>query len=567
MGTTASRPLDPLAAKVVTMVLNAQGGKTRRIQDLIKEENEAAGDNRPLNILFQANNRSLVDQTASRMDELYDDDKAPADLVIEGGVLRWHSGGKTKVTPDEVAGKILYGDIDMIVCCSNRTRFNYVSEIIRKMAAKKSRFCININLWFDEADSYVHFLNDAGYKEVAALPCIKKVTMVTATVDALVKTFGAIKVMSMEETTLPMYVGLSDYKTELVPGADKTPAEVFVRETVLRHPERYLAPGTRIFAPGAVKRASHEAIAKTALELGMAVVLLNGLKKEIRMPTGEVIPLPRSCDTPTGVEELGKTIARLYKDHGLERFPLVVTGNICLGRGITFQNVDFLFDHMILASVFDTRAGAYQAAGRGLGNVRELPAFKARAATGFQPTLVTTECMRTWLTEAEQIAGTLAKTAHTTGRCMVTKDDLDIGAGDHLLALSEVPTQFDLPASLWDIKDAPVGSWPGMVLTALQTLSPALHAQLTTGEWIPHVNNYTEYNGNYRSKFRPVKDAAHEKRRNPVLYEVWVAPKKNTWYALADHINKTLVVGCFMGAAIAEWSPEKLAKAMRTRGW
>ena len=548
MGTTASRPLDPLAAKVVTMVLNAQGGKTRRVQDLIKEENEAAGDNRPLNILFQANNRSLVDQTASRMDELYDDDKAPADLVIEGGVLRWHSGGKTKVTPDEVAGKILYGDIDMIVCCSNRTRFNYVSEIIRKMAAKKSRFCININLWFDEADSYVTFLNDAGYKEVAALPCIKKVTMVTATVDALVKTFGAIKVMPMEQTTLDMYIGLSYYKTELVAGADKTPAEVFVRETVLRHPERYLAPGTRIFAPGAVKRASHEAIAKTALELGMAVVLLNGLKKEIRMPTGEVIPLPRSCDTPTGVEELGKTIARLYKDHGLERFPLVVTGNICLGRGITFQNADFLFDHMILPSVFDTRAGAYQAAGRGLGNVRELPAFKTRAATGFQPTLVTTECMRTWLTEAERIASTLAKNAHMTGQCIVTKDDLDVAAGDHLLSLSEVPMRFALPASLEGIKDTPVASWSSAVLQTLFTLSPGLYAQLKTGEWISHVNNYTQGRGTYATDFRRVYEAARAGRRAHVPCDAWVAEKKNIWYAAIDHTNKHLVVCRFMGA-------------------
>ena len=561
-------------SKVDTMCLDAQGGKTRRIQDLIEEENDAckaAHVPRPLNIVFQANNRSLVDQTGARMeDELFKsevredaaDDAQEADMAIEGGVLSWHSGGKTKVTPAQVGLKIFMGDIEMLVCCANRRRLTYVADIVRDCAKaqERGRFAPKINFWFDEADSYVSFFKDTSFKEIAALPIVAKITMVTATVDALIQTFGSINVLPMETTTLPMYVGLADYAVELVPDRKDSAAD-FIKAAVERNVERYLAPGVRIFAPGAVKRASHYAIAASFLELGAAVVVLNGMTKEIWVPNPagdkEVIALPRSCDTPRGQKELGKIIACLYETHDLKRFPLAITGNICLGRGITFQNAGFLFDHMILPPVFDTRAGAYQAAGRGLGNIRELLAFVERAATGFKPTLVTTKCTHQWLKEAASIAGSLAKNAHATGRRIVTKDDLDVAAGYKDLGKSEVPLAFALPASLAKaiVDEKNTAKWSKTVLDALKDIAPALHKQLTTGEWVSHINTYNMQTGisNYKANYRKVRDAAREGRRAHVPCEEWRAAQKNIWYASVDLTPgeltpKQFVVCRYMGA-------------------
>ena len=48
--------------------------------------------------------------------------------------------------------------------------------------------------------------------------------------------------------------------------------------------ERYFSPGTRVFLPSDVRRASHYATANFWLEEGGAILVLNGEKKEIWVP-------------------------------------------------------------------------------------------------------------------------------------------------------------------------------------------------------------------------------------------------------------------------------------------
>lgn len=542
-------------SKLKVLTLNGQGGKTRRITDMIQEE-EKASPGLHLNFLIQANNLSLVEQTSVRMgDELFAEPAEPAesDAKIEGNVFSWRSGTGVRITVDDLVGKIMSFEVTMVVCCANRIRLNYLSAVIAKLSANYKRYksLIKANIWIDEADASMCYWRDADFQELVMNPFVEKVTMVTATVDAIVKHFKTICVIPLEEPTLPIYFRVQDYVVEFEPH-QKMPAQSFVKMVAEANPERYFKPGTRTFAPVEVVRKSHESNCEWALSMGAAVVILNGLRKEIRIPNGEgaaptIITLPKMKDSEKP-EEIGRVIGRLYKEHNLERYALFVTGNICLGRGITFQNELFLFDHQILPPAFETRAAIYQAACRGAGNIKKLPNFLAREATGFQPTIVTTPEMWRLVVEAETIASTLAKKAFE-GNCVFNEQDLAIhSGGSGGLEFSHVPVRFPLPAELQDIDDKThnIATWHSTVLDCLSRLDPALHADIMANYPEGHVDNYKCKDAakiaRHTAFFRPVYEAARKGLRARVP-KFPVIKGKNIWYAALDHsVGKHMVI-------------------------
>jgi hypothetical protein len=541
-------------SKLDVLTLNGQGGKTRRITDMIQEQ-EKVSPGLHLNFLIQANNLSLVEQTSVRMgDELFAEPSEPteSDAKIEGNVFSWRSGTGVRITVDDLVGKILSGEVSMVVCCANRIRLNYLSAVITKLSVSFKRFKspIKANIWIDEADASMCYWRDADFQELGMNPFVEKVTMVTATVDAIVKEFKTIRVIPLDEPTLPIYFRVQDYAVEFIPH-QKMPAQSFVKAVAEANPERYFKPGTRTFAPVEVVRKSHESNCEWALSMGAAVVILNGLRKEIRIPNGEgaaptIITLPKMKDSEKP-EEIGRVIGRLYKEHKLERFALFVTGNICLGRGITFQNDLFLFDHQILPPAFETRAAVYQAACRGAGNIMKLPNFVERKASGFQPTIVTTPEMWKLIVEAENIASTLAKKAHETGNCIFNEQDLAIhSGGSGGLEFSHVPVRFPLPAELQDIdrKTHNIATWHSTVLDCLSRLDPILHADIVANYPEGHVDNYRmESMARYMAMFRPIHEAARKGLRARVP-KFPVIKGKNIWYAALDHSSSKHLVIC-----------------------
>lgn len=537
--------------KLSVLTLNGQGGKTRRITDMIQEQ-EKTSPGLHLNFLIQANNLSLVEQTSVRMgDELFE--PTESDAKIEGGVFSWRSGTGVRITVDDLVGKIMSGDVTMVVCCANRIRLNYLSAVIMKLSANFKRYGVRIkaNIWIDEADASMCYWRDADFQNLAKDDFVEKVTMVTATVDAIVKDFKTIRVIGLENPTLPIYFRVQDYTVEFIP-YEKMSAQSFVKMVAEANPERYFTPGTRTFAPVEVVRKSHEANCDWALSMGAAVIILNGLRKEIRIPNAEgvaptIITLPKMKESEEP-EEIGRVIGRLYKEHNLERYALFVTGNICLGRGITFQNDLFLFDHQILPPAFKNRADVYQAACRGAGNIKELPNFLARQATGFQPTIVTTPEMWKLIVEAETIASTLAKEAYK-GNCVFNEQDLAIhSGGSGGLEFSHVPVRFPLPAELQDIdeKTRNIDTWHSTVLECLSKLDPTLYADIKANYPEGHVDNYrckdAAKNARHTAFFRPVYQAARDGLRARVP-KFPVIKGKNIWYAALDHsVGKHLVI-------------------------
>jgi hypothetical protein len=415
-------------SKVECIWLPGQSGKTRtmmeRIRDLEVLAKESCGGS--LNIIISSNNRSLVDQTEVRMNkELYVDDEEAeqADAKIEGECFKWRSGLKNNnVTVGELADNIKEGYITMVVCCAHAKRLGYLYDLILNLN-KSRNFKKRINIWIDEADASINLWSKDAFSIVTDLEKVNKITLVSATYDSVLKKFGTIRVLPCLTTMPPVYHRIQDcniYEKNFL----ATDAPGYLKEVISRYSAEFVKPGVRLFAPGDVDRASHNSIAEYLLSLGFAVVVINGDRKEVIVP-GRATPfqLAPYIDVETGdPEEIGRVIAKIYETNNLCEFPFAITGHLCLGRGITFQNDKFMFTHGVLFTMTD-KANAYQTACRLAGNIKGYPDYSP-------PHLYTTSKMLETILQKENTAIHIARHVAENGLTEVDKAMVDYLYGD-----------------------------------------------------------------------------------------------------------------------------------------
>ena len=222
------------------------------------------------------------------------------------------------------------------------------------------------------------------------------VTLISATFDAIVKKYGKVRVRCYDMAHPESYIGFKD--CDVMPkDIAVTCAPAYLAAVDTEFSTQLCMPGMRLFAPGDNTQESHDHIAEFLRVRGWAVLVLNGARKEIIKPDGKVLSIADYVEWENGTpEEIGKTITSIYHDSGLAAFPFAITGQICLGRGLTFQNDRFLFDWAIVPNMAD-RASAYQCAARVLGNLKHLPNYK-------QCKIITTSRMQRLIEQAENIA-------------------------------------------------------------------------------------------------------------------------------------------------------------------
>jgi hypothetical protein len=394
-------------SKVECIWLPGQSGKTRNTIQKIKALEEASSEQEYscdgyLNVYISANNRALVDQTEARMNkELYrDEEDEDADAKIEGSCFSWRSGLKNNnISVGELADRIKEDEVTMVVCCAHSKRLSYLYQLLTNLE-KSKKYNKQINIWIDEADASINLWSKPAV-DASVLSRVYKITLVSATYDSILKKFGKIRVLPFMETTQPCYHRLRDsiiVKKDLL--AEDAPS--YLEAIFERYSSVLVRPGVRLFAPGDVERASHEQIAEFLKTKGFAVAIINGLRKEIVVPGHErPIPLAPYIKGEGSTEEIGMVIGRIYQENDLSRFPFAITGHLCLGRGITFQNHMFLFTHGILFNIAD-KANAYQTACRLAGNIKELESYA-------RPIVFTTNKMADVILAKERTAINIAR--------------------------------------------------------------------------------------------------------------------------------------------------------------
>jgi len=383
MGSSLSTP------KLRCLYLPAQSGKTRKSEELITQVKLSEGDHEEsIDIWISANNKLLVYQTTSRLTNDLGLSTDFSDAIIKGKLFSWTSGrAATNLPHTELAKRIRSGEVEAILVCAHPLRLAYLADLIRRLERK--RFRKSINIWIDEADRSVSMWMKQA--EVADCPLVKNITLVSATFSQVFKRFSEVRVLPYIDTHPTVYRRMKDCEM-IVEDFNVDDEPSYVALVLDKHPE-IARPGTRSFIPGGVWRSTHEEISSLLLAQGFAVLILNGKSKEIRLPPCiesdeevEVIPLKPylTVKDPEDVpEEFNLTLSKLYIEHELDRFPLAVTGFLCVERGVTFQlapakdgsHNGFLFDYAICSPV-ENKSEAYQSMARVFGNLGSFPGYK-----------------------------------------------------------------------------------------------------------------------------------------------------------------------------------------------
>jgi hypothetical protein len=386
--------------RFIMVVKPEQSGKTfvmiKKINEFLEEEIDK--DLITVNFVFCDNSLLLTKQTKERIhtDVYLPDVEEP---YVE---LSSRKDGSAKNNWGEVRCAIEDGCRN-VVCCTNGKRADDILEIVKRMN-KHNAGAYNFKIWLDEADKFDNYIKKTF------IPLLQRhenvdVYMLTATPQPIFQKYKEVRTMALENTTLPSYHGWND--CEVIIRDDEAGTTLgFARQIadeMLANGE--LVPGTKGYVPADTQKKSHKAMKDMFVTKGVAVFTVNGSGLELALPCD---PNAASLEPPTPIkikktEELHVHIRHLYTAYNVSQWPCVVTGNICVGRGISIQQPDFMFNFGILSNCTQ-KTEASQNAGRLKGNFKEWAGYAP-------PRVYTTEKFNKIASEYEGQSREIAKIA------------------------------------------------------------------------------------------------------------------------------------------------------------
>lgn len=369
-----------------------QSGKTFvMISHIIKDVSFPIDGKEIVNFILCDNNLLLTKQTSVRVENDLKEYIHDGEVYIE---LSSHERTEYHRAVD-VKDAIIFKSIKNIICCTNGKRMDDIYKVINDMNTTTiTRGKFHFNIWLDEADKFTKFIDNTLRPIVDAHSNVN-VKLITATPQPLFQKYKYMNVLPIENTTSELYHGWEDNTIRVI---QKEGSVLAFAEHVLSVvvPSEVKA-GTKWFIPGLNVKTSHEAIKSMCVAKGMAVMCVNGDGIVLTLPiTMEVVKFKKD-------EDFNNKIKDIYQAHELHRFPFVITGYICIGRGITINSDDFMLDYAILSHYSDKNE-ASQIAGRMKGNMKGFANYK-------KPVVFTTEKFNDIAIEWEQKSRLLARLA------------------------------------------------------------------------------------------------------------------------------------------------------------
>jgi len=344
-----------------------QSGKTfEMLKRIVEDISSPPCDKTVVNIIFCDNNLLLTKQTSERVKKHLkkaSEDEEDA-IEISGEPCLEFSSKAKDANVGSVSWAITAEGIANILCCTNGKRVKDAQKIIAGVdAAFPGRFFFKI--WLDEADKYVKHI-DTTFKPL--IEARENVAMygLTATPKKLFTHYGSLNVFPLENTTSGDYHGWEDNTINLI---DATGSSVeFVSHVLRTVGSGFIKAGTKWYIPAEHKKVSHRAVKDICSGLGFATIIINGDGIRLYLPDTTVYEYPKD-------KELNIILKSIYQEHDIARFPLAITGNICIGRGISLMSEDFMLDYGILSSCHNPQESS-QNAGRMKGNMKSWANYK-----------------------------------------------------------------------------------------------------------------------------------------------------------------------------------------------
>lgn len=375
-----------------------QSGKTFvMIQQIIKDLEESEDDKKVINFIFCDNSLLLTEQTSQRIN------KDLKEYTINGeSYIEFSSHKRTECNnAAAVYHAIVCRDVRNIICCTNGKRVTDIQSIIADINGSPiinatENFVFKV--WLDEADKYTKFINKV-FRPLTSEQKNVEVFCLTATPHPLFNKYKGMKVFPLENTTLPNYHGWNDNHIEICenPGGS---TDDFVLDILEEQKENgKILPGTKWYIPADVAKRSHNKIKAICKEKGFAVFVVNGDGITLARPdeSEDVGPIDKN-------KELNTQILEMCEEYNLSQYPIAITGNICIGRGISIMSPEFIFDYGILSNCAK-KAEASQNAGRLKGNIKNWANYKP-------PTVFTTAKFDKIARDFEEKSRRLAVLAH-----------------------------------------------------------------------------------------------------------------------------------------------------------
>lgn len=366
-----------------------QSGKTFvMLQEIIKGFKNPPHGMITVNFILCDNNLLLTKQTSERVKK-----DLEGEVEINGESYLEFSSAKKRTeyqTVSSVVGAITTKGIQNILCCTNGTRIDNIYKIISDL--NQSPFTkgkIYFKVWLDEADKYIGFIDNTF------LPLIEdysnvELMCITATPKRLFDTYGSMNVFPLENTTCENYHGWGDNKIRLIDYNSDTCG--FIQYVLENQGKDHIQSGTIWYIPADREKVSHRDIKDACLNFGFAVIIVNGEGITLVMPNREMIKVAKD-------DELNHILIRIYGEYELNQYPLAITGNVCIGRGVSITSEDFRFTHGILSSCGNPQE-ASQNSGRLKGNMKHWEKYKP-------PIVFTTEkfdtIAREWETKSREL--------------------------------------------------------------------------------------------------------------------------------------------------------------------
>jgi len=280
--------------------------------------------------------------------------------------------------------------------CSNLTRFKDVSRIIRDLSITNPWF--KFNIWIDEADKSLKIWKKYVSSWREEYENVLDIYLITATSARVYEHFGKANNFYVDKKTF-------EETYQYFNGC------LFKHCDDLMNPHNYiefmmdglqddLLAGSVMFIPALKRRISHKYVKDLALKRGYACIVLNGDGYRLFLDPDDP---DNSEDFKTKNKKIKKEIkfllAEIYKKYKLKNRVLVITGFICIQRGVTISSEEMFISHAIFYNI-DNPDEAYQLVGRLCGH--------SRGYRVHPPTVCCTTAFRNLVLNREQLPALLA---------------------------------------------------------------------------------------------------------------------------------------------------------------